>query len=165
MEGGNFAVPGDLIVSSKDYKSGEGVMAYKKVDFRSVTTGTIVNEPTGKGKTRINVISGGVSAKSYIINISDVIIGRITRITLNQAFVDILSLGEIELPCPVKAVIRREDIRETEVDKVVVADFFKPLDIVKASVISLGDNKSYFLSTSKPTMGVVLPRKKDLSVL
>jgi exosome complex component CSL4 len=58
-------------------------------------------------------------------------------------------------------VIRREDIRETEVDKVAVQNFFKPLDIVRAGVISLGDSKFYFLSTAKSEFGVVLPRSRD----
>ncbi len=46
-------------------------------------------------------------------------------------------------------------MRDTERDKVVIAESFLPSDIVRARVISLGDARSYFLSTAGVDLGVI----------
>jgi len=46
-------------------------------------------------------------------------------------------------------------VRSTEIDKVEIYKCFRPGDIVKAEFISLGDSRSYFLSTSKNEYGVL----------
>ena len=48
-----------------------------------------------------------------------------------------------------KGIIRINDIRSTERDKLKLIDCFKPGDIVKAQVISLGDGSNYYLTTAK----------------
>ena len=47
------------------------------------------------------------------------------------------------------------DVRLTEVDTVVHADCFRPGDVVRAAVASLGDARSYHLTTAAPPLGVV----------
>ena len=54
------------------------------------------------------------------------------------------------------AIIRQQDIRATEIDKVKVAESFRVGDVVRAVVISLGDERSYFCSTAKNELGVVM---------
>lgn len=49
-------------------------------------------------------------------------------------------------------------MRLTEVDKVEIYKCFRPNDIVKAEVISLGDSRSYFLSTAKNELGVIFAK-------
>lgn len=171
-----IVIPGDLVCSKDDGKTGKGVYAYQKQEIRASVVGHIVSEKKEKtgveetgedagksSKPRINVLPPQHKrlAKEYVVNVGDVIYGRVVRTNYNQAYVDVLCIGDTELPFPLKGVIRREDIRETEIDKVVVHEFFRSLDIVRASVISLGDSKYYFLTTAKPDLGVVLPRGKD----
>ena len=55
-------------------------------------------------------------------------------------------------------VIRVQDVRATEKDKVRIAASFKPGDIVRAAVISLGDQSNYYLSTGRNELGVVVAR-------
>ncbi|KAF8451847.1 hypothetical protein BGX38DRAFT_1181517 [Terfezia claveryi] len=55
-------------------------------------------------------------------------------------------------------VIRVQDVRATEKDKVRIASSFKPGDIVRAAVISLGDQSNYYLSTGRNELGVVVAR-------
>ena len=50
---------------------------------------------------------------------------------------------------------RLPDVRATEIDKVVMSDCFRPGDIVRAMVLSLGDSRSYYLTTAKNELGVV----------
>jgi exosome complex RNA-binding protein Csl4 len=47
-----------------------------------------------------------------------------------------------------------QDVRATEIDKVDMTKCFRPGDIVKAKVISLGDARQYYLSTAAAECGV-----------
>lgn len=55
-------------------------------------------------------------------------------------------------------IIRVQDVRATERDKVKILTSFKPGDIVRASVISLGDGTNYYLTTASNELGVIFAR-------
>eukprot|EP00903_Cladosiphon_okamuranus_P009513 g9063.t3 len=80
--------------------------------------------------------------------------GRVTRITTRQASVEIICVGETVLREPHRGIVRKEDVRATEVDKVEIVKSLRPGDIVRARVISLGDSTQYFLSTAENELGV-----------
>ena len=46
-------------------------------------------------------------------------------------------------------------MRAAEIDKVQIASCFRPGDIVKAEVVSLGTSRDYYLSTAQNHLGVV----------
>ena len=50
-------------------------------------------------------------------------------------------------------MIRREDVRQTEKDRVELSKCFRPSDIVLATIISLGDQSNYLLSTAGDYLG------------
>lgn len=54
------------------------------------------------------------------------------------------------------AILRREDTRAYEKDKVVMNEMVRVGDIVRASVISLGDERSYYLSAVGNDFGVAV---------
>ena len=168
--GGGVVVPGDLVGSRNECKVGRGVYSFQRQEIRSALIGNPIRENREKEpevekskKDRMNVIplDNRKVAKDFVLNVGDQIYGRVVRSNYNQVYIDIIAIGDFSTPFVLKGVIRREDIRETEIDKVVVQDHFKAFDIVRAVVISLGDSKYYFLSTAKPELGVVLPKSKD----
>lgn len=57
-----------------------------------------------------------------------------------------------------QALIRREDVRAVEKDRVVMDEMFRVGDIIRGSVVSLGDQSFYYLSTARNDLGVVLAR-------
>lgn len=59
-----------------------------------------------------------------------------------------------------QALIRKEDVRAVEKDRVVMDEMFRVGDIVRGSVISLGDQSFYYLSTARNDLGVVLARSE-----
>jgi exosome complex component CSL4 len=61
---------------------------------------------------------------------------------------------------PLKGMIRREDVRQTEKDRVELSKCFRPSDIVLATIISLGDQSNYLLSTAGDSLGVILATNK-----
>ncbi|KAL1975992.1 hypothetical protein VTN31DRAFT_4384 [Thermomyces dupontii] len=60
-----------------------------------------------------------------------------------------------------QAVIRKEDVRAVEKDRVVMEEMFRVGDIVRATVISLGDQNHYYLTTARNDLGVVMARSED----
>lgn len=59
-----------------------------------------------------------------------------------------------------KGIIRTQDVRLTDRDKVKIIDCFRPGDIVRAIIISLGDGSNYYLSTAKNDLGVVFAKSE-----
>ncbi|PLN76718.1 exosome component EXOSC1/CSL4-domain-containing protein [Aspergillus taichungensis] len=59
-----------------------------------------------------------------------------------------------------QALIRKEDVRAVEKDRVVVDEMFRVGDIVRGSVISLGDQSFYYLTTARNDLGVVMARSE-----
>lgn len=60
-----------------------------------------------------------------------------------------------------KGIIRIQDIRSTERDKIKINEMFKPGDIVRAQVLSLGDGSNYYLSTARNDLGVVFAKSNN----
>lgn len=51
--------------------------------------------------------------------------------------------------------IRSQDVRATAVDSVVLADCYRPGDIVAARVLAAGDARSFYLTTAQDNLGVL----------
>lgn len=121
----------------------------------------------------------GVENRFVVPTPDSTVIARVTRVTPRQAYLSILIVDG--LPCgsssstsstfvqsglgnhaagegegvDFQGVVRSQDVRSTEKDKVKLADCFRPGDIVRAQVISLGDARSYYLSTAGNELGVI----------
>lgn len=96
--------------------------------------------------------------------VGTIVLGIITRTTPRQAHVSILALGAGGAHACGEALpglIRQQDIRATETDTVRVAEMFRVGDVVRAAVISLGDERSYYLSTARDELGVVMAQSKE----
>uniref|UniRef100_A0A3B5QI41 Exosome component 1 n=1 Tax=Xiphophorus maculatus TaxID=8083 RepID=A0A3B5QI41_XIPMA len=82
---------------------------------------------------------------------------EVTGINSRFAKVHILYVGSTPLKDRFRGTIRKEDVRESEKDKVDIYKSFRPGDIVLAKVISLGDVQStYLLTTAENELGVVV---------
>eukprot|EP00118_Oscarella_pearsei_P003636 m.15132 g.15132 ORF g.15132 m.15132 type:complete len:208 (+) comp26200_c0_seq1:25-648(+) len=93
------------------------------------------------------------SVLSFVIGLNTL---QVTNINSRMAKVVITQIEDKPLKETFRGIIRREDVRATERDKVEIQKSFRPGDIVKAKVISLGDARSYFLSTAQNEFGVIL---------
>lgn len=89
--------------------------------------------------------------------IGDGVLARVSKINPRFASVEILCVGdEGMLSEPLGAIIRARDVRAFEVDTVEMYKSFRPGDVVRAEVLSLGDSRSYYLSTARNELGVIL---------
>ena len=151
-------VPGEIVGLEHESIPGNGTYASEDGKIRACLLGRLVEDTTDNlGKKRVNVLTSSATARELVVDTGDTVLCRVLRMNYNQAFVDILAVGDNSLPFIAKGVIRREDVRTTEIDKVILKEFFRAGDIVQAKVISLGDSKHYFLSTATSGMGVIQP--------
>jgi exosome complex component CSL4 len=90
-----------------------------------------------------------------IPKIGSIVVCKVIKTTKQYVKVKILLVDDKVLKNETMGMIRKEDIRLTEVDKVEIQNSYRPNDILKAAVMSLGDNRSYFLTTAKNEFGVI----------
>lgn len=148
---GDVAVPGQrLATADGKLKAGSGAYARDGAIFASVC---------GKWKVVGDTVEVSrphkTLASAQVLRLGDVVICRVAKITSRQVMVDILCVGETVLKESFPGTIRLEDVRNHDIDKLVMEDVFSPSMLVKAAVLSFGDTRSYFLSTAKPGLGVV----------
>jgi exosome complex component CSL4 len=113
-----------------------------------------------------------------IPGVGDIVTAKVTKLFTRYAVVDIMCVNSCPLSESYQGKIRfnypedqrnifeylhnmlyfcrREDVRALDIDSVEIFKSFRPGDIIRASVISLGDAKSYYLSTAQNELGVVL---------
>lgn len=60
-----------------------------------------------------------------------------------------------------RGIIRSQDVRATERDRVKMIECFKPGDIVKAQILSLGDGVNYYLTTARNDLGVIFAKSDN----
>ena len=93
-----------------------------------------------------------------IPEIGDFVFARVSKISKNRgAECQIFSIGQNPLGAEFRGIVRTLDIAApsliTEFSE--ISECFRPGDIIRARVISLGDARAFFLSTVADDCGVV----------
>jgi exosome complex component CSL4 len=111
-------------------------------------------------------------ATSQVLKVGQLIVGRISRITPQNAVVEIRvaeGVGPLRGPPYYEGAIRLDDVRSgkavVDQNRVVLADCFRPGDSVSCRVISMGDSRRYFLSTAETELGVVRAERKGVVMI
>ncbi|KAI4092576.1 MAG: hypothetical protein Q9206_000688 [Seirophora lacunosa] len=135
---------------------------------------TIPRLPSASPSAELGPVGGRVSNTNALPRVGDVVVGKVVRCMVRQVNVAVMvvytsgSGGEGEgVVCAddVQGVVRREDVRATEKDKVLVGEGFRVGDLVRAVVISLGDQSNYYLSTAGNELGVIMARSEDGNIM
>lgn len=165
------ALPGRVLGPLSKYAPGPGTHVYDGNVVSSLMGRVFVAQPAkapGPFK-RLNKITAPAAEELSTISVAryghkreilpdvnNVVLARVVRLMPKQAIAVIQQVGETVLQTEWQGVIRVQDVRATEKDKVKIHESFKPGDIVKAQVISLGDQANYYLSTSSNELGVIM---------
>ncbi|KAK8058738.1 3'-5' exoribonuclease CSL4 [Apiospora phragmitis] len=183
-----IAIPGQLLGPSSKYVAGPGTHIHEANLYSSVLGTVTVAQPEKKNvpgpAKRLTKIAGlpssssaqqlptisvsrtGVSEKREVLpEVGNIVLCRVTRIQPRQATVAILVVGDTVLEAEWQGVIRPQDVRATEKDKVKIYESFRPGDIVRAQVISLGDQASYYLATASNDLGVIMATSEAGNVM
>lgn len=154
---GERVVPGDYLGSSAQFSRGPGTYE-KGSGIFSELVGKVKVETTDSGngtKPAISVM--GKYSLSTIPTVGSVVITRVLNISERQAKVVIMSVEKGLLQEPLSGVIRKEDVRAVEKDSVDIFASFRPGDIVRARVVSLGESHTHYgLSTDRNELGVIM---------
>jgi exosome complex component CSL4 len=105
----------------------------------------------------VSVVGTGALRPRVVPVVGSIVTCRIGRINARMAQCEILCVGPKAVPgrAGFRGIIRKESVRSFEVDRVELPLCFRPGDIVRATVASLGTARSYELSTAEAHLGVV----------
>ncbi|CAG5121517.1 unnamed protein product, partial [Candidula unifasciata] len=106
------------------------------------------------GDTSIHI--GTEEDHDTIPSIGDLVIARVTNVNPRFCKCEITCVGTSPLTDVFRGMVRKEDVRATEKDRVEMYKCFRPGDIIVARVLSLGDSLSYLLTTAENELGVVM---------
>ncbi|KAF2486314.1 hypothetical protein BDY17DRAFT_291246 [Neohortaea acidophila] len=158
MSSRTIALPGQPIGPTNTHNIGSGTHIAGSQLHASIA-GPLTTTPSTTKPSKAATLSIARPTGTLLPEVGTVVLGKITRTNPRQASLNILALGSTGahvLREPFPALIRQQDIRATEIDKVKVSESFRVGDVVRAQVISLGDERSYYLSTAKNELGVVM---------
>ncbi|TVU27714.1 hypothetical protein EJB05_19211, partial [Eragrostis curvula] len=153
--GGDVVTPGELLGNSSSLVAGRGAYADGR-SVRASVTGRrrIVPPQPGSSDQRSTVEVVGHKAHGAVPQPGSVVTARVTKVMARMASADIMCVDSKAVKEKFTGMIRQQDVRATEIDKVDMYQSYRPGDIVKA-VLSLGDARAYYLSTAKNELGVV----------
>ncbi|KAK9821263.1 hypothetical protein WJX74_004948 [Apatococcus lobatus] len=148
--------PGDRLGASADFVAGPGVYNHSQhLLAESLGFVQIVQPGVAASDQRPSISVSRRIASSALPKPGDKVTCKVLKTNPRLALVNIVCVGPKVLEEAFSGVIRRTDVRATEIDKVEIYSSFRPGDIVIAEVVSLGDARSYYLSTAKNDLGVV----------
>ncbi|KAI3757284.1 hypothetical protein L6452_04818 [Arctium lappa] len=153
-----MVTPGEVLGKKSELKPGRGayVAPYNNTVYASLTGRRSLVPPSPEStdqRPTVEVI--GHKAHGPVPEPGCVVIARVTKVMARMASADIMCVGSKAVREKFSGIIRQQDVRATEIDKVDMHTSFRPGDIVKASVLSLGDARAYYLSTAQNELGVV----------
>jgi exosome complex component CSL4 len=150
----SIAIPGQALGSTSRYLPGPGTHIHESNLYSSLLGVVHVSQPDkapgpAKRLTKItplpptelptiSVSRSGISEKREVLpEVNNVVLCRVIRITPRQAVVNILVCGDSVLEAEWQGLIRVQDVRATEKDRVKIYESFRPGDIVRAEVVRL----------------------------
>lgn len=143
-----FVFPGEKLGSSKSFKSGFGTYVNDKNEIIASISG--IKQQNNKEMSVKHWKNGDM-----IPNVNDIVIAKIIKIQQRFAQAEIICINDKPLLHFCIGIIREQDVRELDTDSVQIWKCFRPSDIIKAKIISLGNQNDYYLSTSAPQFGVI----------
>lgn len=146
------ALPGKILGSTARYLPGPGTHVHEGNVVSSLMGHVSIaqpEKPAGPSK-RLNKLTAPAESDLHLPTISvarrgrkgevlpdvnNIVLARVLRLMPKQAIVTIQQVGATVLQTEWQGVIRVQDVRATEKDKVKIHESFKPGDIVRAQVV------------------------------
>ncbi|XP_033219922.1 exosome complex component CSL4 [Belonocnema kinseyi] len=153
-----ICVPGQRLFSSgKENIPGSGT--YEQLGYIYSKLAGFVKIVKDKNINRIEVHS--VMEQSIVPAPGDIVTGMITLVNQRFCKCTIKCIGDIVLTRPYRGILRREDVRSTEKDKIEMYKSFRSGDIILARVLPMTEAHTYQLSTAENELGVVIAHSEE----
>lgn len=105
----------------------------------------------------------GTKNVSLLPVVGDVVTARVEVVNARFAKCMIICIGEVLLNRPLRGILRREDVRATDIDRVEMYKNYRPNDIILAKIIPQIEIHTFSLSTAENELGVVTCSARSLS--
>jgi len=149
-----IVTPGEKLGSIDAYQPGSGTHVMQGNIYAAIT-GFKHQQQTAVTNTKPTLSVSSNKPPALVPQSGDIVTARVVKINPRYATCSILCIGPALLPSPFPAIIRQRDIRSFDIDNAEMIKAFRPGDLIIASVLSLGDARSYYLSTAGADQGVV----------
>ncbi|RPA79178.1 hypothetical protein BJ508DRAFT_416117 [Ascobolus immersus RN42] len=166
-----IVLPGQSIVPTTAAVPGPGTLVSSVTgSIHSTILGTPkLTTEVGAALPKLSIEPPSAAAPLKLPDVGDNVYARVTKISRLEARLEVLgtedaSGGGIGLAGGSEGwggVLRKLDLRERDRDRAEVGKCVRVGDIVRAKVISLGDQSNYFLSTAGNSLGVVVARAEN----
>ncbi|KAI8612515.1 hypothetical protein BC830DRAFT_1136341 [Chytriomyces sp. MP71] len=154
-----LVVPGERLGLVGEFVASHGTVEIGDHIYATVVGAVTKSYPGNNAVSTIQVIPANKRKKittASVPEVASIVTCKVVRVNPRMATLSILIVGETPCSDAFQGVIRVQDVRATDRDKVQIYNCFRPGDVVRAEVISLGDSRSYYLSTAKNELGVIL---------
>ncbi|XP_071788380.1 exosome complex component CSL4-like [Asterias amurensis] len=157
MAAPTVCIPGQRLGSAEEYKSGRGTFTRQGFIYSSLA-GFQHEVKKGEDLPEIQVLLE--DQQTMVPEVGSVVTAKVVNVNPRFCRCAIVGVERTQLTQSFRGMIRKEDIRATEKDKIEVYKSFRPGDVVLARILSLGDAQSYLLSTAENELGVVLAQSE-----
>ncbi|PAV78655.1 hypothetical protein WR25_15462 [Diploscapter pachys] len=153
-------IPGEsLFPSAEDLRPGKGTYELHGHIYSSLLGYVYVREDTTDSRNiRVIEVRRNEERHQHVSpHIGAIVTAKVINIGPRYAKCQLLSVEDTILGGDYTALLRKEDIRSTERDKIEISECVLPGDILLARVISFGDTvTSFLISTAEEQLGVVM---------
>jgi exosome complex component CSL4 len=192
MSQSEIVLPGDSLGPLANSKPGTGTYVHNDTIFATIAGAvqtTISRDPENKSRSiqivrvtldqeaadtatnnESNAAFDSHHATPRLASVGTIIYARITAVQRQQALCSILALqlptnnAVVACEWPFRGILRSQDVRMTEKDRVKMNSSVAVGDVIRAEVVSLGDQGGYYLSTAGNELGVVMAWSKQGNV-
>jgi len=152
-------VPGQrLCVSDKVNVPGPGTYEQHGYIY-SKLAGTI--ELHKENENTQTVIVHGMTEQGIVPAPGDIVTAMVTLVNQRFCKCTMKSIGDVVLTRSYRGILRKEDVRATEKDRVELYKSFRPGDIILARVMPMTEAHTYQLSTAENELGVVVAHSEE----
>eukprot|EP00475_Leptophrys_vorax_P029459 TRINITY_DN4327_c0_g1_i1.p1 TRINITY_DN4327_c0_g1~~TRINITY_DN4327_c0_g1_i1.p1 ORF type:complete len:196 (+),score=34.49 TRINITY_DN4327_c0_g1_i1:28-588(+) len=153
MRDGDLVVPGSRLVQASEFSGSLGDGVY-------TLNGWIFACAAGKLRLSDQVIEVVRMRPATVIpKVGDLVTARVLQVQVSFAVVEILAVGSSVLRnMSFPGRLRAEDVRAFEKDSVEMYKCFRPGDVIRAKITSLGVSRSYYVTTAENELGVIVAK-------
>ncbi|KAL7295351.1 hypothetical protein TKK_0011238 [Trichogramma kaykai] len=146
-----------LCQANKQYIAGQGT--YEELGYiYSKFAGTV--KVIEKDET-YTIEAHGLPDPTIVPAPGDIITALVTLVNQRFAKCDIKCVGDVTLSKKYRGILRREEVRATEKDRIEMYKSFRPGDIILARVLPMTEAHTFQLTTAEDELGVVIAESAE----
>lgn len=153
-----ICVPGQrLCVSDKVNIAGPGT--YEQQGYIYSKLAGVVKLTTDEKTCTVSI--HGITEQSIVPAPGDIVTAMVTMVNQRFCKCSIKCIGDIILTRPYRGILRKEDVRAIDKDRVEMYKSYRPGDIILARVMPMTEAHTYQLSTAENELGVAIAQSEE----